>query len=153
RHRSVDQHTGQARGGTVGPVPSLFYDYSQADGRRDVTCVPYEYGAADAQGWSQQQLTGLDSWNFGKYCYEWMDRFVTSSNDDGLNWVYMRYAEVLLMAAEAANELNGPGAAAPYLRQLRERAFGPADQAVEVDAYLAAAQTSQSAMFDAIVEE
>src|SRR5690606_21983742 len=153
RHRSVDQHTGQPRGGTAGPLPSLFYDYSQADQRRDVTCVPYEYGTADAQGWSQQQLLSLDNWNFGKYRYEWMDRMVTSSNDAGLNWVYMRYAEVLLMAAEAANELNGPGAAVPYLRELRQRAFDPADRAMEVEAYLAAAQSSQAAMFDAIVEE
>ena len=153
RHRSVDQHTGQARGGTAGPVPNLFYDYSPRDQRRDVTCVPYEYGTANEQGWAQQQLLSLDLWNFGKYRYEWMDRFVTSSNDDGLNWIYMRYAEVLLMAAEAANELNGPGAAVPYLRELRQRAFDPADHALEVEAYLAAAQGSQASMFDAIVEE
>jgi hypothetical protein len=131
----------------------LFYDYSEADQRRDVTCVPYEYGQADSNGFAQQSLTSIDQWNFGKYRYEWMSRFVTSSNDDGLNWMYMRYAEVLLMAAESANELNGPGAAAPYLRQLRERAFDPADHAANVDAYMAAAQSSQQAMFDAIVEE
>lgn len=153
RHRSVDQHTAQARGGVAGPVPTLFYDYSEVDQRRDVTCVPYEWGTADSNGWSQQQLTSIDQWNFGKYRYEWMDRYVTSSNDDGLNWMYMRYAEVLLMAAEAANELNGPAAAAPYLRQLRERAFAPADHAVHVDAYMAAAQSSPQAMFDAIVNE
>src|SRR5690606_7675286 len=153
RHRSVDQYTAQARGGVAGPVPTLFYDYSEADQRRDVTCVPYEWGTADANGWSQQQLTSIDQWNFGKYRYEWMNRYVTSSNDDGLNWVYMRYAEVLLMAAEAANELNGPGAAVPYLRELRRRAFDAADHAVEVDAYLSAAQSSQTAMFEAIVEE
>ena len=153
RHRSVDQHTGQARGGVAGPTPTLFYDYAQADQRRDVTCVPYEWGTADANGWSQQQLTSIDQWNFGKYRYEWMDRFVTSSNDDGLNWMYMRYAEVLLMAAEASNELNGPAAAAPYLRQVRERAFAPADRPVNVDAYIAAAQSSPEAMFNAIVEE
>lgn len=153
RHRSVDQHTAQARGGVAGPVPTLFYDYSPTDQRRDITCVPYEWGTADANGWSQQQLTSIDQWNFGKYRYEWMDRYVTSSNDDGLNWMYMRYAEVLLMAAEASNELNGPAAAAPYLRQVRERAFAPADRPVNVDAYIAAAQSSPEAMFDAIVEE
>lgn len=153
RHRSVDQHTAQARGGVAGPVPTLFYDYSEADQRRDVTCVPYEWGTADASGWSQQQLTDIDQWNFGKYRYEWMSRYVTSSNDDGLNWMYMRYAEVLLMAAEAANELNGPAAAAPYLREVRERAFDPSDYAQNVDAYMAAAQASSQAMFNAIVEE
>ena len=153
RHRSTNQHTGQARGGVSGPVPTLFYDYAEADQRREVTCVPYEYAQADSNGWAQQSLTSVDLWNFGKYRYEWMSRFVTSSNDDGLNWMYMRYAEVLLMAAEAANELNGPGAAAPYLRQIRERAFAPADHAANVDAYMAVAQSSQQAMFNAIVEE
>lgn len=153
RHRSVDQHTAQPRGGTVGPVPNLFYDYSEVDQRRDVTCVPYEYAQANTDGFAQQQLLNIDLWNFGKYRYEWMTRYVTSSNDDGLNWVYMRYAEVLLMAAEAANELNGPGAAAPYLRELRERAFDPADHAEQVDAYISAAQASEATMFNAIVEE
>ena len=37
-----------------------------------------------------------------------MDRIVTSTNDDGVNKIYMRYAEVLLMAAEIENELTGP---------------------------------------------
>ena len=36
---------------------------------------------------------------------------VTSTNDDGVNKIYMRYAEVLLMAAEIENELG------PLLRQ------------------------------------
>src|SRR5690606_5145658 len=94
RHRTSDQHTGQARGGAAGPVPNLFYDYAETDQRRDVTCVPYEWGPA-VSNWSQQQLTSIDQWNFGKYRYEWMPRYVTSSNDDGLNWMYMRYAEVL----------------------------------------------------------
>jgi len=35
-----------------------------------------------------------------------MNRLVTSTNDDGLNKIYMRYAEVLLMAAEIQNELG-----------------------------------------------
>src|SRR5690606_20235258 len=43
RHRSSNQHTQQARGGVCGPVPTLFYDYAEADQRREVTCVPYEY--------------------------------------------------------------------------------------------------------------
>ncbi len=53
----------------------------------------------------------------GKLRYEWMNRRVTSTNDDGINWQYMRLADVYLMAAEAINELEGPAAAAPYLSQ------------------------------------
>jgi hypothetical protein len=81
-----------------------------------------------------------------------MDRFVTSSNDDGVNKMYMRYAEVLLMAAETANELEGPAAAAPYLKEIRKRAFSAVDWSVKVDAYVDALGTKE-AMFNAIVDE
>jgi starch-binding outer membrane protein, SusD/RagB family len=152
RHRSVDQHTGQARGGQAGPLPTVFYDYDVDDTRRDVTCVPYEWGTADATGFAKQQLTSLNTWAFGKYRYEWMDRIVTSTNDDGVNKLYMRYAEVVLMAAETANELEGPSAAAPYLKMIRQRAFNASDWPAKVDAYVGAL-TTKEAMFDAIVEE
>jgi hypothetical protein len=64
----------------------------------------------------------------------------------------MRYAEVLLIAAEAANELEGPGAAAPYLKEIRRRAFPSELHAEKVDAYVDALSSKQ-AMFDAIVKE
>jgi hypothetical protein len=151
RHRSVDQYTGQARGGQAGPLPNLFYDYDLTDTRRDVTCIPYEWGTA-TNGIATQQLTSLNAWAFGKYRYEWMNRYVTSTNDDGVNKLYMRYAEVVLMAAETANELQGPAAAAPYLKMIRQRAF-PANQwAAKVDAYVNSLSTKE-AMFAAIVEE
>ena len=150
RHRSVDQFTGQPRGGNAGPTPTVYYDYDPADTRRDVTCVPYQWGAA-VDEIAQQELTGIDTWYFGKYRYEWMDRYVTSTNDDGVNYIYMRYAEILLTAAEAANELEGPAAAAPYLKEIRRRAF-PSDQAEKAEAYVDGL-TSKEAMFDAIVKE
>jgi len=151
RHRSVDQYTGQARGGIAGPVPTVFYDYDEADTRRDITCVPYQWGTA-VDGISQQELVGSDTWYFGKYRYEWMTRMVTSTNDDGVNKIYMRYAEVLLMAAEAANELEGPAAAAPYLKEIRSRAFDPSVHSEKVDSYVNAL-TSKQDMFNAIVNE
>jgi hypothetical protein len=151
QHRSADQYTGQPRGGSAGPLPFVFYDFDAKDTRRDVTCVPYQYGTA-VSGVATQELRSLDSWCFGKWRYEWMDRFVTSTNDDGLNKIYLRYAEVLLMAAEIENELNGPGAAAPYLKQIRQRAFAQADWPVKVDAYVNAL-ASKEQMFNAIVDE
>ncbi len=151
RHRSVDQYTGQPRGGSAGVIPTVFYDFDQADTRRDVTCVPYQWATA-VNEISQQELVDLDTWYFGKYRYEWMNRYVTSTNDDGINWIYMRYAEVLLLAAEAANELEGPSAAAPYLKEIRRRAFPSAMHAQKVDTYVNALNNKQ-AMFDAIVLE
>lgn len=151
RHRGVDQYTGQGRGGIAGPLPTVFYDYDEADERRNVTCVPYQWGNP-IDGIAKQELVNLNTWYFGKYRYEWMDRYVTSTNDDGVNKIYMRYAEVLLIAAEAANELNGPGAAAPYLKEIRMRAFPSDLHPTKVDAYVNALLSPQG-MFDAIVKE
>lgn len=154
RHATNDQHhaNGANRGGQAGPLPNVFYDFDVKDTRRDVTCVPYRYGTADQSGFARQEFVNLNTWYFGKYRYEWMDRFVTSTNDDGVNKLYMRYAEILLMAAETANELQGPAAALPYIREIRERAFNSADWTEKVDNYLSALGTKE-AMFSAIVDE
>ncbi|MBL0739025.1 RagB/SusD family nutrient uptake outer membrane protein [Flavobacterium sp. GN10] len=153
RHTTEDQFhsNGPNRGGSAGPLPTVFYDYDQADTRRDVTCVPYKYGTA-VNNIAKQELGALNTWYFGKYRYEWMTRFVTSDNDDGVNKIYMRYAEVLLIAAEAANELEGPAAAAPYLKEIRRRAFPTAVQTEKVENYVNGL-SSKEAMFNALVDE
>jgi hypothetical protein len=158
RHTSVDQFTGQAQGGVFGPLPTLFYDYDVKDSRRDVTCVPYFWGTA-VGGISKQVLNqgagsspSVNQWYFGKLRYEWMNRIVTSTNDDGLNKVYMRYAEVLLMAAEIQNELGDLPSAKGYLKQIRKRAFASSDWATKVDAYVDGL-SGKDQMFAAIVKE
>lgn len=154
RHATNNQHhaNGANRGGQAGPLPTVFYDFDVKDKRRDVTCVPYRYGTADQNGFARQELVGLNTWYFGKYRYEWMNRFVTSTNDDGVNKLFMRYAEILLMAAETANELQGPAAALPYLREIRQRAFNSSDWSEKVETYLSTLGTKE-AMFNAIVDE
>lgn len=152
KHSGVDQFQAQgARGGSAGPLPTVFYDYDEKDTRRDVTCVPYKWGTPTNEI-AKQELVKSDTWYFGKFRYEWMTRRVTSTNDDGVNKIYMRYAEVLLIAAETANELEGPSAAAPYLKEIRRRAFPTALHAQKVDSYVNAL-TSKEAMFNAIVDE
>lgn len=145
KHTDTDKYTGQNKGGTNGPNPIMYYMYDKEDARRDVTCVPYE--------WTKgiQVPTTLGKWYFGKYRYEWLPRRVTSTNDDGLNWLYMRYSDILLMAAEAINEIDGPAAAAPYLKQVRTRAFPTASAKVET--FMAQATASKTAFFNAIVDE
>ncbi|MCE5332854.1 MAG: RagB/SusD family nutrient uptake outer membrane protein [Bacteroidales bacterium] len=145
KHTTVDKYTQQAQGGTNGPLPTLFYDYEKEDLRRDITCVPYEWTNG------KQVPRQLKTWCFGKLRYEWMSRVVVSTNDDGVNWQVMRLADVYLMAAETINELDGPAAAAPYLRAIRERAF-PANPA-KVDAFMATATAGKEAFFNAIVNE
>lgn len=96
------------------------------------------------------------------YCNKWsklwdpnhtMDRNL--SEGTGINFPYMRYADVLLMFAEADNELNnGPTAEAKEaLRQVRERAFrGSAAQASMVESYIESA-TSKDDFFKLIFDE
>lgn len=158
KHTSISdqfQANGANRGGVAGPLPFVFYDYDQTDLRRDVTCVPYKWGTAVAAApypIAKQELGTIDTWYFGKYRYEWMTRRVTSDNDDGVNKMYMRYAEVLLIAAETANELEGAGAAMPYLKEIRRRSFPVAVQTEKVENYVNSLSSKES-MFNAIVEE
>jgi starch-binding outer membrane protein, SusD/RagB family len=162
RHTANDQwhNNGANRGGVAGPLPNLFYDYDVKDTRRDVSCVPYRYSTTagtvtnqyGTRPFAKQELVGLNTWYFGKFRYEWMGRLVDNANDDGINKMYMRYAEVIMMAAEAANELQGPAAAAPYLKEIRKRAFPVVEHTTKVDAYVDGLGTKE-AMFNAIVNE
>lgn len=145
KHTTTDKYTDQAKGGTNGPNALMLYAYDQGDVRRDVSVVPYE--------WTNgvQVPTNMSRLYFGKYRYEWMKRKVTSTNDDGVNWMYMRYSDILLMAAEAINEVDGPAAAAPYLRMVRGRAFP--NNPEKVDQFMSQVTSSPAAFFDAIVNE
>lgn len=70
------------------------------------------------------------------YCGKWNRLFMatplgsTSNKGTGINYTYMRYADVLLMYAEAANENhNGPTPQAKEaLKKVRNRAFAAEDQ-------------------------
>ena len=148
-HQAKDKYTQQNKGGVNGPLPTLFYDYDVDDIRRNITCAPFRWSQTLTNGRSTQELASLKEWNFGKLRYEWMSRIVTSTNDDGVNWQYMRLADVYLMAAEAVNELEGPANAAQYMRPVLERAL-PSDK---VSAYMNTATASKESFFDAIVEQ
>ena len=151
-HKSKSPHLTKTNyGGQNIPAPTLYYEYDNADQRRDVNCVPYKYD----NGYTMAKLGDNDasapSFNFGKYDYERMTRTVTS-NDDGVNLPVLRYADILLMAAEIANELEGPDAAKPYLKEVRNRAFAVADRPANVEAYVNAI-SSKADMLKAIQKE
>ena len=137
---------GVSRGGDAGPLPTMYFKYGENDQRRDVTCVNYKWNKDNTI-----EPAGIGKWYFGKYRFEWMDaQPYTGGNDDGIKPVVMRYADILLMAAEIENELNGPSGAKQYLLPVRERAYkGHESQA---EAYVAAI-SSKEEMFQAIVDE
>ncbi len=121
KHNVKDQYTQQAQGGVNGPIAFLYYDYDSEDVRRDITCVPYEWSKDLVNGNAYVTFRAINKWCFGKLRYEWMDRIVTSTNDDGVNFQYMRLADVYLMAAEAENELGNTAAAWGYMQPVLAR--------------------------------
>ncbi len=54
--------------------------------------------------------------------YQMIYKRENEDTQSGINFRVIRYADVLLMMAEVENELTGPGAALPYINQVRERA-------------------------------
>ena len=134
------------RGGDAGPVPTMWFKYDPNDIRRDITCVNWRWNSND-----EQELVGIQRWYFGKYRWEWLTRNpYKGGNDDGIKPVVLRYADILLMAAEIANEQGDLAKAKSYLLPVRERAFkGHEDQA---ETYVERI-SSKEAMFDAIVDE
>ncbi len=144
KHTSTDQWTSLAKGGVNGPTPTLWYDFDSDDVRRNITCLPYVWTG----GVKTVTSTSGGGWCFGKLRFEWMSRLVTSTNDDGINYQVMRLADVYMLAAEAANELNNLVAAKSYLKPVLDRAL----PAAKVSALLDAAST-HDAFFNLIVDQ
>ncbi len=148
KHQSKDQYTQQNQGGVNGPVPTLYWDYDTEDIRRDITCVPYEWSKDLINGNSHVTLRGNNKWCFGKLRYEWMNRIVTSTNDDGINWQYMRLADVYLMAAEAENELGNTSTAWTYMKPVLDRALPAAKVSALQAKYTASQQAFREGIYD-----
>lgn len=135
-----------ARGGSAGPLPYLWWKYDERDVRRDLTCANYRWNAAE-DGYAP---TGIANWYFAKYRFDWQNE-PASSADDGIKPVVMRYSDVLLMAAEIENELNGPTSDAKrWLAEVRRRAFKGNEETAED--YVNAIG-GKEAFFNAIVDE
>lgn len=149
KHASKDQYTQQNQGGVNGPVPYLYYDFDADDARRDITCVPYQWSKELINGKSHQELLKISQWCFGKLRYEWMKRIVTSTNDDGVNFQYMRLADVYLMAAEAENQLGNTSTAWNYMEPVLARVL----PAAKVNALKAKYCASKDAFQQGIIEQ
>lgn len=153
KHQTADQYTSQNQGGANGPLPYLYYDYDKDDIRRDITCIPYQWSKELVDGKAYQELRGINKWCFGKLRYEWMksERALSlGKNDDGVNWQYMRLADVYLMAAEAINALdNDQQTAWNYMKPVLDRAL----PAAKVEALKAKYTANQEAFFNGIVEQ
>lgn len=138
---------------SVNPLPSYFYLFDSTDKRRDVTVCLY-FTQANGTTRTGQPITNMTD---GKYRRDWISNPVVSPTNAvqyfGLKWQIIRYSDVLLMFAEAENELNGPTASAyNAINQVRRRGYGKSiatpDATVDIPGGL-----SKSDFFKAIVRE
>jgi starch-binding outer membrane protein, SusD/RagB family len=156
----ADSKLGYYNGPTVGGlgnksiniIPTYFYSFDSMDTRRDVTCATYTV-AADGVTKTGIGATAIVD---GKYRRDWLSNPSVSPTDAvqyfGLKWQLIRYSDVLLMFAEAENELNGPTAAAyDAVNKVRRRGFGkPIDSPSDIDLPTG---LSKATFFDALVKE
>ena len=93
------------------PTPELVNTYETGDYRKTVTI-------------RNSLEVGGKNYTFNNCFFKYYDPAAfSSSSDSGINFPVLRYADILLMYAEALNELNGPTADAyQAINQVRQRA-------------------------------
>lgn len=142
-----------ANGNTTAQVamtPTYYMSFADNDSRRDVCVAKYQHVADTIQAVAS---TGLyaGKWDRARAAKELGSG---SSKGTGINYPLMRYSDVLLMLAEAENELNGPTAIAKEaLTKVRARAFADSPTFGDDVTNYVNALTSKEAFFNAIVNE
>lgn len=129
-------------------IPTYFYEFDSLDTRRDVTIAAYDVNATGHKvGQAIHQMTS------GKFRRDWVSNPVLDPNDlvayYGINWPIIRFSDVLLMFAEADNEIN-KGASAEAIaafEEVRKRAFGSNASLIGVT------PTGYRPFFEAIMKE
>lgn len=107
-------------GGGLVALPNYFYAFDSTDTRRDVTVTFYSIAATNIK--APRRLGELTD---GKFRKDWRNPLLPGTAlNPGYNWPMIRFSDVLLMFAEAENELNGPttGAISAF-EEVRKRAY------------------------------
>jgi hypothetical protein len=133
--------------------PTYLYSFDTTDLRVDATVGMYMINSD-----FEQELVSTGNMNLSQA--KWSRHYLenppgaSTAKGTGINWPMMRYSDVLLMHAEAENELNGPTPdAQEALRRVRQRAFPESVWDQKVDAYINEVSQSKEAFFEAIVDE
>lgn len=130
---------------------TYIFSFDKDDLRRDMTCAPYKYD----KDLNQEYDMGIAGMGAAKWSKLYMQSPLgtSSGTNTGVNNVRMRFADVLLMYAEAVNELYGPREdAQEALKRVRRRAFASSLHAEKVDTYVASL-TNEQDFFQAIMNE
>lgn len=133
-------------------MPNYFYMFDTTDLRRDVMCVPYNVTNATGTLGSFRTLTTMVD---GKFRRDWIPNANTSAAQYfNINWPIIRFSDVLLMFAEADNELSNSPTTEAYdaINKVRRRAHGRGLNTVSPGVDLTTG-LSQQAFFDSLTVE
>lgn len=107
-------------------VPKPFYtSFKNGDQRRDFSIATYSINNV-ANKLPLVTARQDEAWTAAKWSREYQTNATLERSYTHINWVVMRYSDLLLMRAEVENELNeGPNAIAyDAINQVRRRGFG-----------------------------
>lgn len=134
----------------VAITPTYYMSFADTDTRRDICCAKYDHNADTIRAAASTSIYA-GKWDRARASVELGSG---SSKGTGINFPLMRYSDVLLMLAEAENELNGPTAIAKdALTKVRARAFAGAEDYTEQVSEYVNNLSSKEAFFNAIVDE
>ena len=134
----------------VAVTPTYYMSFADNDTRRDICCAKYSHESDTIKAAAATAIYA-GKWDRARAAKELGDK---SSKGTGIIFPLMRWSDVLLMLAEAENELNGPTALAKdALTKVRARAFaGSPTYDADVTTYVNSL-TSKDSFFKAIVDE
>ncbi|MBS0030392.1 RagB/SusD family nutrient uptake outer membrane protein [Chitinophaga sp. 22321] len=112
--------------GPVHPTGRIFSLFDAGDKRRDWAIAPYRYGTVNGvTGRVVYTETQIYERTVGKWRREYETQVPKNRLYNSTNFPVIRYADVLLMKAEAENAVNGPVAAAyNAINMVRRRGYG-----------------------------
>ncbi|OCB68987.1 Starch-binding associating with outer membrane [Flavobacterium glycines] len=144
-------HSYGGASGNLSLCGTYLFSFDKTDLRRDMTCAPFSYN----ENLNQVIRLDLARVAVAKWSKLYMDDPLgsTSSKGTGVNYPWMRFADVLLMYAEAVNERFGPrNDAQECLKRVRRRAFAQTNWSEKVENYVSS-KTTKEAFFKAIMDE
>jgi hypothetical protein len=134
-----------------------YYSFDRNDLRRNTNVELYDYNNASNLS-KQWPVSNAFSLTPSKWRRSWITPLMGGDLKEvtktGVNWPVMRYTDVILMFAEAENEINGPTQSAKdALKSVRKRAFSPELWPQKVEQYVDSVSQNKELFFKAIVDE
>lgn len=148
---AAGNHPYGSASGSLSLCGTYLYSFDNTDLRRDITCAPFSYDL----NLNQAIRLNLAQLAVAKWSKLYMTAPLgsTSTSATGINYSWMRFADVLLMYAEAVNERFGVrDDARECLKRVRRRAFNQTNWPDKVENYVDS-KSSPDLFFKAIMDE